>query len=285
MDDLLTVNKMARKYFENMPYGKDALSSEIHGKENQRVINEVVSKLSKDYDEAMANGDKELSKKCSSVIRQISYDLDQLKQLKEEFAMNFGGGVGGKNLFSNYTNLKQFDIPFWLEKGRINFDENYKPVLSVQDSSDPTGKNKIFKRIQDVTEQWVIKGTEENDYMKMQQDAVKQRNNVNQPLDFDVDWQMDNLLTNNDAWKVFVSDKIGGRYFLQDYVMKNKDKIQSGEIPDEMLHPNSFNPANDTRLHEYYSDRIKKSFDPNYLSREEVLEARRLQMRVNDNKA
>ena len=46
------------------------------------------------------------------------------------------------------------------------------------------------------------------DFMKMQQDALKQRNTVNQPLDFDVDWQMDNLLVNNDAWKIFVSDKI-----------------------------------------------------------------------------
>ena len=285
MDDLITVNKMARKYFENMPYGKDALSSEIHGKENQRIINEVVSKLSRDYDEAMAGGDKELSQKYSAVIRQISYDLDQLKQRKEEFATYFGGGVGGKNLFSNYTNLKQFDIPFWLEKGRIDFDENYKLILSVQDASDPTGKNKISKRIQDVTEKWVVKGAEEGEYMKMQQDAIKQRNNVNQPLDFNVDWQVDNLLTNNDAWKIFVSDKIGGRYFLQDYVIKNQDKIKSGDIPDEMLHPDSFNPANDTRLHEYYANRIKKSFDPNYLSREEVLEARRLQARVNNDKA
>ena len=285
MDDLITVNKMARKYFENMPYGKDALSSEIHGKENQRIINEVVSKLSRDYDEAMAGGDKELSQKYSAVIRQISYDLDQLKQRKEEFATYFGGGVGGKNLFSNYTNLKQFDIPFWLEKGRIDFDENYKLILSVQDASDPTGKNKISKRIQDITEKWVVKGAEEGEYMKMQQDAIKQRNNVNQPLDFNVDWQVDNLLTNNDAWKIFVSDKIGGRYFLQDYVIKNQDKIKSGEIPDEMLHPDSFNPANDTRLHEYYANRIKKSFNPNYLSREEVLEARRLQARVNNDKA
>ena len=219
--------------------------------------------------------------------RQIpkGFNKRQLKQLKEEFAMNFGGGVGGKNLFSNYTNLKQFDIPFWLEKGRIDFDENYKLILSVQDASDPTGKNKISKRIQDVTEKWVVKGAEEGEYMKMQQDAIKQRNNVNQPLDFNVDWQVDNLLTNNDAWKIFVSDKIGGRYFLQDYVIKNQDKIKSGEIPDEMLHPDSFNPANDTRLHEYYANRIKKSFDPNYLSREEVLEARRLQARVNNDKA
>ena len=89
------------------------------------------------------------------------------------------------------------------------------------------------------------------------------------PLDFDVDWQVDNLLSNNDAWKSFVADKVGGRYFLQDYVIENKDKIQSGEIPDEMLYPESFNPEFDTRLHKYYSNRIKKAFE--MLSTEEEM--------------
>ena len=107
---------------------------------------------------------------------------------------------------------------------------------------------------------------------------------MGEPLDFDVDWQVDNILHNNDAWKIFTADKVGGRYFLQDYVLKNKDKIASGEIPDEMLDPKSFNPSSDTRLHKYFSDRIKKSFDPNYLSSEEVLEARKLQERTNNNK-
>ena len=37
------------------------------------------------------------------------------------------------------------------------------------------------------------------------QDAVKQRNTMGNPLDFDVDWAVDNLLHNNDAWKSFVS--------------------------------------------------------------------------------
>jgi hypothetical protein len=275
-------DKQARKYFENMPYGKDAKSSEIHGKANQQVINNMVEGLVRRYDEAIASGDKELAGKYNSAIKQISLDLDNLKGIKEEFAMNYGGGTGGKNLFSNYTNLKQFDIPFWLEGGRISFDENLKPILSVVDAGNP--KQEISKRIEDLTEGWVVKGTEEADYMKMHQDAVKQRNTVEQPLDFDVDWQVDNLLTNNDAWKIFVSDKIGGRYFLQDYVMENNDKIQSGEIPDDMLHPDSFNPESDTRLHKYYSTRIKKAFNPNYLTREEAIEARQLQERTNNNK-
>jgi len=273
-------DKQARKYFENMPYGKDAKSSEIHGKANQQVINSMVEGLVRKYDEAMEVGDKDLAGKFNSTIKKISLDLDNLKGIKEEFALNYGGGVGGRNMFSNYTNLKEFDIPFWLESGRISFDENMSPILSVVDAANP--KQEVSKRIEDITENWVVKGSEEAEYMKMQQDAVKQSNTMGQPLDFDVDWTVDNLLHNNDAWKIFVSDKIGGRYFLQDYVMENKDKIQSGEIPDEMLHPDSFNPASDTRLHKYYSTRIKKAFNKNYLTPEEVVEARRLKEKNNN---
>ena len=255
-------DKRARKYFENMPYGNDAKSSEIHGKANQQVINNMIQGLVGKYDGAMREGDKGKASKYDAVIKQIAKDLDNLKAIKEEFAVNYGGGTGGKNMFSNYTNLKEFDIPFWLEGGRITFDETLKPILSVPDSNNP-GKE-ISKRIEDITENWVIKGSEEADFMQMQQDAVKQRNTIGKPLDFDVDFAIDNLLHNKDAWKVFVSDKIGGRYFLQDYLIENQEKIKSGEITDAMLHPDSFNPMMDTRLHQYFSTRIKRSFDPKY---------------------
>tara|TARA_R110002167_G_scaffold252529_2_gene458856 strand:+ start:494 stop:1411 length:918 start_codon:yes stop_codon:yes gene_type:complete len=271
-------DKQARKYFENMPYGNDAKSSEIHGKANQVVVNDIVEGLVRKYDEAMTVGDKSLAGKYDGAIKQISRDLDNLKEIKKEFSVNYGGGTGGKNMFSNYTNLKQFDIPFWLEGGKITFDENLKPILSVPDSLNPN--KEISKRIEDITENWVIKGSEESNYMQMHQDAVKQRNTLGEPLDFDVDWQVDNLLHNNDAWKIFVSDKVGGRYFLQDYVMENQKEIESGNIPDDMLHPDSFNPNNDTRLHKYYSSRIKRAFDPNYLMPEEVIRAKQLESRV-----
>ena len=103
----------------------------------------------------------------------------------------------------------------------------------------------------------------------MQQDAQKQSNTVGQPLDFDVDFAVDNLLIENDAWRVMASDKIGGRYFLNDYLQEHQGKIESGELTDDMLHPDSFNPEFDTRLHQYYSNRIKKSFDPNYQTAKE----------------
>ena len=43
-------DKSVKKYFENMPYGGDAKSSEIHGKANQQVINKLISTLVKQYD-------------------------------------------------------------------------------------------------------------------------------------------------------------------------------------------------------------------------------------------
>ena len=44
-------------------------------------------------------------------------------------------------------------------------------------------------------------------------------------------------------------------------------------MSDELLHPDSFNPDFDTRLHDYYSSRVKKAFDPNYQSLKEKREA------------
>jgi hypothetical protein len=102
--------------------------------------------------------------------------------------------------------------------------------------------------------------------MRLQQSAVKQSNDMDEPLDFDIDWEVSKILEKSDAWKVMASDKVGGRYFLNDYVVDNQQAIQSGGISDDALHPDSFNPSYDNRLHEYYANRIKKAFDPNHQS-------------------
>ena len=51
-------DKQVKKYFENMPYGNDSKSSEIHGKHNQIVINKFIENLVLEYDKSMDNGDK-----------------------------------------------------------------------------------------------------------------------------------------------------------------------------------------------------------------------------------
>ena len=267
----MSTDKRVRKYFENMPYGNDALSSEIHGKYNQQMVNGMIISLMKKYDEQMAAGDKTTAEHYKGAIHQIARDLDNLKEIKKEYAMIIGGGTGGKDTMSNYTDPR-WERAFMLEDGKISFNEELRPVLSA---IMPNGEE-VTKNIADITENWVVKGTEEAEYMRMQQDAAKQRNTLGQPLDFDVDWAVDNLLANEDAWKVFTTDKIGGRYFLHDYLQDNEGALSAGEISDEMLHPDSFNPDFDTRLHDYYSSRIKKAFNPNYQSLQEKREVDRL---------
>jgi hypothetical protein len=257
-------DKEVKNYFENMPYGNDALSSEIHGKRNQVAINKMIASLVRNYDKQMAVGNKENANHFKSMIYKIQKDLDNLKGIKEEFARNYGGGTGGKNLYSNWTDLS-FDRSFFIERGEILFDEQLKPLLSVKKEDG----QEYVKHIEEITQNWVIRGTEEQDFMRMQQDAVKQRNTMGNELDFDVDWEVSKMLENESKWKVFASDKIGGRYFLNDYVEENQAAIESGEIPDEMLDPESFNPETDTRLHDYFATRLRKAFDPDYQSTKE----------------
>ena len=109
--------------------------------------------------------------------------------------------------------------------------------------------------------------------MKMQQDCVDQSNSMGQPIDFDIDHAVSNVLDGEDGWKTAVSDKVGGRYFLHDWMIENQDVLKGGKVPDEMLHPNSFNPEMDTRLHSYFANRLKKSFDPNFQTPEEARRA------------
>lgn len=252
-------DKQVRKYFENLSYGKDSLSSEIHGKANQEQINKSVASAVRMYDKHMADGNKEMASHFKGQIERWSIQLDNLKALKEEYAMNSGSGKGGMSIFSNYTD-QSFDRDFFTERGRIMIDEKLEFTLGVIDGN---GKPR-FKKIEDISDGWVVKGTEENDFMRLQQSAVKQRNNMGEPLDFDIDWEVSKILEKSDAWKVMASDKIGGTYFLNDYVESNQKAIQSGQIPDDALHPDSFNPSYDNRLHEYYANRIRKSFDENY---------------------
>jgi len=252
-------DKEARKYFENLSYGKDSLSSEIHGKFNQERINKNVASAVRMYDKHEAEGNKEMAAHFKSQIMRWSRELDNIKAIKEEFAMNYAGGRDGEGMFSHYTDLSWIR-KFMIEQGEISLDDNLGFIMGVADDKGEV----TWKKPEDLTENWVLKGNEESNFMRMQQSAVKQRNDLGEDLDFDVDWEVSKILEKSDAWKVMASDKIGGRYFLNDYVMENQEAIQNGSIPDDMLHPDSFDPNNDGRLHTYYADRVRKAFDENY---------------------
>lgn len=270
-------DKQVRKYFENLSYGKDSLSSEIHGKANQQEINKSIASAVRNYDKHLAKGEKDMAANFKAQIMKWSADLDNLKAIKEEYAMNSGSGKGGMSMYSNYTDLS-FDREFFTEKGKIMVDDKLDFTLGVIGAD---GKPRV-KKIQDLTEGWVIKGSEESDFMRLQQSAVKQRNDMDNPLDFDIDWEVSKILSNSDAWKVMASDKIGGRYFLNDYVVENQEAMKSGQIPDEALHPDSFNPDFDSRLHEYYANRIRRAFDENYQTPAERKAAEELMAKYNN---
>tara|TARA_R100000700_G_C3158017_1_gene134734 strand:- start:232 stop:1068 length:837 start_codon:yes stop_codon:yes gene_type:complete len=265
-------DKRFKKYFETMPYGDSALSSEIHGKHNQVVINKFVSSLTRNYDKAIEGGDKELAGHYFSMIRKVQMQLDNLKDIKKEFAVNYGGGVGGKNMFSNYTDLS-WDKEFFIENGHISFDKSMDLVLTVMKENKP-----VSKKVNDITQDWVVRGSEEADFMRLQQEAVKQRNSQGKGLNYDIDWEVSKLCES--SWKILCTDKIGGRHFLQDWLIENAEAINNGEIPDEKLHPDSFDPEYDTRLHKYYANRLRKAFNPNYQTQEEVAETDKLMSRL-----
>jgi hypothetical protein len=249
-------DKLVSKYLENNKYGKDSLSHEIHGNANKTRIEDVVVDLVAKYDQSMANKDTANASKYRGLVHGLAMQCDLLKGVKEEWAMNIGGGVAGNKLFSNYTNLT-FPNKFFTEQGEILFDEEGKFLLAVKDDEG----NDIVKRQEDLTEDWIIRSTEENDFMKRQQSCVKQQG---KPLDFDIDWEVSKMLRTNEQWKSMATDSIGGVYFVNKYIEENAEAMKSGMIPDEKLHPDSFDPEFDNRLHAFYADRLRKAHDPNY---------------------
>ena len=140
-------DKQVKKYFENLSYGKDSLASEIHGKVNQEHINKSVASAVRMYDQHMAEGNKEMAEHFKGQIMKWHRDLENLKAIKEEFAMNSGGGRGGDKMYSNYTDLS-FDREFFTERGRIMIDE--KLDFSTNCPQISTGKNNILDNLDDI---------------------------------------------------------------------------------------------------------------------------------------
>ena len=273
-------DKEISTYYENMEYGKDAKASEIHGKVNQVIINEKITEAVHGFDKAKEAGDNAKANMYESFIKSTSIGLDNIQGKKEEHAMNY-------QIFSDFFD-PTWDKMWNLELGEIGFaPEDLSLTMSCMM---PNGEV-VVKKNKDIAKDWVVKGTEEPDFMKMQQDAVKQSNSIGQPLDFDVDYAVDKWLEKEDSWKIAFADlKVSKSpsnptgYFLHSYISENEEAIASGEITDEMLAPESFNPEFDTRLATHYSEIIKRSFNPNYQSAKEAQEADELIAQNNNGK-
>ena len=261
-------DKQLRKYSENNTYTGNSFVSEIHGPANQERINKNIASAVRNYDKNIAADNKEMAAHFKSQIEKWYRDLEHAKQIKQDYLMHEGGGKDGEGTFSNYTD-RSWERAWATENCNVSLDGNLNIVFGVINEKG----EEILKRIQDITENWVVKGTEESDFMRLQQSAVKQRNNMGVPLDFDVDWEVSKILKRSDSWKVLFGDECGGRIFANDYVIDNQEDIASGKIPDSMLHPDSFDPKFDNRLHTHFRNWINRAFDPDYQTPAEKMRA------------
>ena len=266
-----------KKYFENMPYGENSLASEVHGPRNQETINNIVKELVEMYDYNMSIGEKGKATDAENTIKHLSKQLENLKSIKEEYALNMGGGARGKKLFSNWTDTTWEDF-FFTEKGVIDVDENFDIICDVPGLSHP------YKKIEDITEEWEVIG----DWMMKFHDAKRElstSSNSLKPPSFDADFFVHNLLKEN--WRSMLTDEMpGGGYFLQNWLAENVD--QSGDVMNQLvnlgdrLDKQSFNPDKDTRLHDYYARILKTANDPNYLTAAESNLADNLMRKTNN---
>ena len=272
-----------KKYFENLPYGQDSLPSEIHGPRNQETINATVKVLVDLHDQALKgipdeNGvlkkDESLASSSSNGIKFIAKQLENLKMIKEEYALNKGGGTLGKDMFSSWTSTIWED-EFMTEKGTMDFDKDMNLLLDVPHLDYP------LKKVEDITDDWIVKGDEESRFIQHYQELSGSSNKkFNQDPPYDIDYATHNLLKT--GWQVFASDEIMGREpFIQTWLKDNIDTdgdvvAQINELSEKgRLDKESFNPETDPdkRLHVHFSKILKHAWNPNYLSQSETKEA------------
>tara|TARA_R100001082_G_scaffold46480_1_gene24788 strand:- start:11102 stop:11926 length:825 start_codon:yes stop_codon:yes gene_type:complete len=263
------------RYYETVPYGNKSLSSEIHGPKNQANINAVVKNLVMMSDVAMQQGNTELAETFKSAIYKISKELDTVKMIKEEHAMDL-------RTRSNWTD-HGWDDNFMTENGEIFVDENMNVILRALD---PTTGEMVDKKPNIITKDWESIGDWMQTLMQAKQDLIKARGDLNTPPPFDIDFFVNNLIKDN--WRSILSDPdptldpndYHNGYRLQQILHLAADA--NGNIPvDYNLDKNSFDPTYDTRIHEVIANDLKTAFDPNYQSNKDIAKARELMARIN----
>ena len=103
----MSENKQAKKYFENMPYGEKSKSSEVHGKQNQFVINKFV--------DVYINGNLKRRHKLRSIPVQNYGDV---------FVNHYNGFPG---LISNLQYFN-YALPIWKIEQEMNSGPSSIPV-------------------------------------------------------------------------------------------------------------------------------------------------------------
>jgi hypothetical protein len=65
-------------------------------------------------------------------------------------------------------------------------------------------------------------------------------------------------------WPQALADDWGGIYALQDEILPKMIESNGGTMEGLNTSIESFNPKHDNRLHNYYTKRLKKAFNPEY---------------------
>ena len=243
-------------YLERAPYSKTSKVSEVFGPRNQSKINTLIESYTKMYDYLLESGDKEAASHFESGIKRVHTQLQHLSNLKDEWMMMRGGGMRGKSTVSNITDQRWPDL-FFTEKGNIDITEDWEVICTVPE----LGFMGTTKKIEDIPLDWESKGDGEGRYMSGIQDMQEAgaRGDKNPP--FDVDYFTSNLL--DEFWPQALSDKWGGVYALHDILPKMIEK-NGGTMEGLDVSIEAFNPKRDLKLHNYYANRLKKAYNPDY---------------------
>lgn len=278
------------RYYENVPYHKNSLTSEIHGKRNQQTINETVKKLVEMREKAQHEGNSALASSCESGIYHINKQCEDLQVLKQEHSADL-------HTRSNWTD-HGWDDNFFVKsqdrtdpygkvikgtyEGTIDFDEDLNITLTA---FDPSLGKLITKKIDEVTSDWESIG----DWMgKLEELIIKMEKN---PKNFTINYEVNNLIKNN--WRSMISDSdptldpngVSKGFRLQQILHEEFSGKSAKEIDDSMVlggwGKRDFDPTHDTRLFASVKDQLERIADPNYLTEEEKVEADKLMDKVN----
>jgi hypothetical protein len=250
-------------YSERAPYTKESKPHEVFGPKNQAIVETLIKQWAKSYDTLIGLGKKEEASLFETGIKKAHTQLSHLSNLKDEWMTMRGGGMRGKSTVSNITDTRWPD-EFFTEKGDIYIaPDGFEVFAHVPSLGGPP------KPIEDIALDWESKGDGEGRYMAAIQDMQEAGARGDKIPPFDVDYFTSNLL--EEYWPQALSDKWGGTYALHT-IMPEMVRENNGTIEGLNLSIEAFNPENDLRLHRYYSDRLRKAFNPEYAGTFEELE-------------
>jgi len=261
-------------YYENVPYGDNAKSVEIHGRENHERGNVVVKRLMDMHNQALKAGDKEAASKIETQIYHVDKEYANAEVAKQEHASSL-------DTTSNWADMGFMDNAM-LEQAVVDFNEMGKLTFTA---FDPTLNKVVSRTTEEMSSEFEEITPWMQPLMEMKQKLLKARNDRGNPPPFDINFAVNNLIHKN--WKSMIADPdptldpngSSKGYRLQQILHSAVD--ENGVLPENYnLDKYSFDPANDTRLFASISEELNRAFNPNYMSEDEIASADQLMSKL-----